>query len=728
MKEINFQTNAIERLLKYTINNFEEDHIDITFSSPVGSGKTMMLGKYMNELPNRLKAMGINENIAFIWISPGKGKLDEQSKKKIYNMSYNIKCILLADLLNKQKIDNLDAIFTDWQKINSDNNIAWRSGDFNGLEYILNSFVGKKILLIDEAHDTSSTEISQSIIEKINPFLTIYVTATPKNIIGKSINVPIDDVIREELIKKAVSINEDVVKPGRDTFVDYIIKRAIDKRNELENVYRNNESNVKPLCLIQIENDSSMERDNPQSISNCEKIKEKLCRYGVVEKNIATWLAGEHSDNLKDIQENDVEFLIFKEAVALGWDCPRAQLLIRLRETSSIIFDIQTIGRIMRMPELHHYKDESINKAYIYTDDDNFEYNSSIDEQMQSKIRTEKNESFIKEKYMEQEMLLKIPMEKNIVEYNSYVNGQKLYEKLLEVFLPVIKDFNYDTPITKNMVEGIVATEKFYEDQISIDSTREIKISDKDIADRFYYYIKKLYPKFNLSNYLYVIAENQNISRGNFRKMFLLNKEQISLIIKKAIAEYEQENLKNIIEEEYSLPKKSYFIKYLENQEDNNYLYNKLPDFNYLYEKEIIQEPEYKFNKYLLANKKIKMWLKNGDLGDEYFSIVYDYENTETHNIETKAFYPDYICLTEDNKLLILEIKGLHDIDKYTANKYNAIKPFMEKHMDRFNAFKDVIFSVVRFIEDDPFILMKTDKYISDISDNDHWKKLNDII
>lgn len=46
-------------------------------------------------------------------------------------------------------------------------------------------------------------------------------------------------------------------------------------------------------------------------------------------------------------------------------------------------------------------------------------------------------------------MLLKIPMEKNIVEYNSYVNGQKLYEKLLEVFLPVIKDFNYDTPITK---------------------------------------------------------------------------------------------------------------------------------------------------------------------------------------------------------------------------------------------------------------------------------------
>lgn len=105
----------------------------------------------MNELPNRLKAMGINENIAFIWISPGKGKLDEQSKKKIYNMSYNIKCILLADLLNKQKIDNLDAIFTDWQKINSDNNIAWRSGDFNGLEYILNSFVGKKILLIDEA-------------------------------------------------------------------------------------------------------------------------------------------------------------------------------------------------------------------------------------------------------------------------------------------------------------------------------------------------------------------------------------------------------------------------------------------------------------------------------------------------------------------------------------------------------------------------------------------------
>jgi type III restriction enzyme len=86
-------------------------------------------------------------------------------------------------------------------------------------------------------------------------------------------------------------------------------------------------------------------------------------------KKLAVWLSEDKTDNLKDIEKYDseVEILIFKQAIATGWDCPRAQILVMFREIKSITFEIQTVGRIMRMPELFHYENDELNNAYVYT-------------------------------------------------------------------------------------------------------------------------------------------------------------------------------------------------------------------------------------------------------------------------------------------------------------------------------------------------------------------------
>ena len=47
-----------------------------------------------------------------------------------------------------------------------------------------------------------------------------------------------------------------------------------------------------------------------------------------------------------------------KQAISTGWDCPRAKILVKLREGMSEQFEIQTIGRIRRMPEAKHYEDD----------------------------------------------------------------------------------------------------------------------------------------------------------------------------------------------------------------------------------------------------------------------------------------------------------------------------------------------------------------------------------
>ncbi len=726
MKKFEFQEKAINELLRYTINNMDEQHIDITFSAPVGSGKTMMLGKYMNTLITRLKSLDSNSDIVFFWISPGRGKLDEQSMKKISNMSTDINCLLLKDILVNQELKSNDAVFTDWQKLNSDNNIAWRNGDFNGLDFILNNRVSKLILIIDEAHDTSTTEISQNIIDKIDPFLTIYVTATPKDIIGKHINVEIDDVIAEGLIKSIVDINDDLKIEKNSLFVDNLIKKAIEKRNHLQELYKSNGSEIIPLCLIQIENDSSYDKDKSSSIDNCEKIKNKLLAFGIEEDKIAIWLASNKSENLKDIVNNDVEFLIFKQAVATGWDCPRSQILIRLRETSSIIFDIQTIGRIMRMPQLHHYTEQELNKAYIYTDDENFKYNITVDEKLKSKIRSELNMSIIKDEFVAEKKAMNLVSEKMAIQYSGLIDGETLYELLYKVITPEIKKLNKNVKITRNILDGDIDSEKFYNNEFEMEAQKQIDVSEKDISEKFYYYVKKIYNKFNISNYLYSIAESSKINRKEFRKMFLANKEQLSLIIRDAIDKYENSNLKFRTTRIYTIPERSYYNKYIDSM-DNNYIYNKLPDFQFLYDNDIIKEPEYLFSKYLLKNKKIKCWLKNGDMGEEFFSILYNVKSQETKITETLPFYPDYLIITQENELFILETKGFRDIDPHTEFKYNAISNYLKKNKKCFENYKKVVFSIVRFIDEIPYVLINTNKYISNLSDSNHWVKLDDL-
>ena len=58
--------------------------------------------------------------------------------------------------------------------------------------------------------------------------------------------------------------------------------------------------------------------------------------------------------------------------LATGWDCPRAHILVKLRDNMSETFEIQTIGRIRRMPEAKHYDCDLLDCCYLFTLDEKF--------------------------------------------------------------------------------------------------------------------------------------------------------------------------------------------------------------------------------------------------------------------------------------------------------------------------------------------------------------------
>ena len=87
----------------------------------------------------------------------------------------------------------------------------------------------------------------------------------------------------------------------------------------------------------------------------------------------AVWLAN-RKDNVEGLSENDAPQMVvaIKQAVATGWDCPRAHILVKLREKMDERFEVQTIGRIRRMPEACHYGNDLLDGCYLYTFDERF--------------------------------------------------------------------------------------------------------------------------------------------------------------------------------------------------------------------------------------------------------------------------------------------------------------------------------------------------------------------
>jgi type III restriction enzyme len=137
-------------------------------------------------------------------------------------------------------------------------------------------------------------------------------------------------------------------------------------RESLKRGFEESGSCVNPLLLIQIPDRQAGELFDREN----EIVQILNTNHGISVENgkLAIYLS-ENKENLENITRNDseAEVMIFKQAIALGWDCPRASLLCLFRDWQNFVFSTQTLGRILRMPELKHYENEELNTAYVYT-------------------------------------------------------------------------------------------------------------------------------------------------------------------------------------------------------------------------------------------------------------------------------------------------------------------------------------------------------------------------
>ena len=196
VKKIDFQDECVDKMI--SLSNTSKEGIVI--KSPTGSGKTIILLKYIEAYFNNF-----DDDAVFVWFCPGAGDLEEQSKAE---MEKHMKDRVAKDLDDtlRNGFDAGDTVFINWEKVNNANKKAMTESEHKNLiDQIAKAHRAglKFIIIVDEEHAYNTTK-SQAVINEFNSKLIIRVSATAKkNNKFEWIEIDERDVINAQLITKA---------------------------------------------------------------------------------------------------------------------------------------------------------------------------------------------------------------------------------------------------------------------------------------------------------------------------------------------------------------------------------------------------------------------------------------------------------------------------------------------------------------------------------------------
>lgn len=696
MKEIKYQIkyiNKIANTAKELITDEYRDSGTIVFKAPTGSGKTYMVSQALTKMVKDNPEI----SFAFIWISVN--NLHEQSLNSLsryFEDERLLECITNTDL-NDNTIEQNQIMFINWESINKENSLFRVNNEQNwNLQSVVENTkdIGNTIvLLIDESHRNASTDKSKELIDIISPKLIVEVTATPKNTSGTLIDIPLGEVIDEGMIKKEVHINDE--KPSSIKSNEDILRMALRKRTQLQTAYRSLGKDINPLLLIQIPNKRANDVINPE-----DEIIGFLSEQGLTIQNgkVALWLSDDHRNKEEvELDNSPVDVLIFKEAIALGWDCPRASILYLQREWNNerYEFNIQTLGRIMRMPEQMHYEDKpELNYGYVYTASDNFTIVEDLakDYVSQQQLKIDHNiynskPSLFSEHIRRKRELTRLSGDFKKVFFQA-AQGYGLKGKI-----------NLDvTQITKTVKLGATIKEldKGGEQDVQFDEEKQISRSKADIQSSYDRFVREMVNP-------YEVARSQNILKTAIRSWFknelgISDDDVIQLIVLSG-SRNNNSHFKQVIEAAKELYKNLPTKEDIVTRDENWGIPNSVDIFSDCEEirpsaKSILKQedagcfiakkdkngkselsiPEKTFiNEMESSDDYLQWWFKNGVSERKYFCIAYKKEDGYYY-----GFFPDFILKTK-KETIIVEIKDDKDFKADNYYKLLAGKQYLER-------------------------------------------------
>ena len=233
----------------------------------------------------------------------------------------------------------------------------------------------RPFVVVDEAHN-SRTELAFDMLARFRPSGVMELTATPdlertpSNVLH---SVSAAELKAEEMIKLPVVLE---TEPNwQQCLADAIGRRdALHKLADEER--RAGAAYLRPLVLIQ----SEPRRAGIETL-DFEKVKNELItNHGIPASEIV--VATGEEKGLEQIDADyklgiadpacPVKFVITQKALAEGWDCPFAYILVSLASLSSATAVEQLLGRVLRQPGASHRQAKALNQSYAFVVSRNF--------------------------------------------------------------------------------------------------------------------------------------------------------------------------------------------------------------------------------------------------------------------------------------------------------------------------------------------------------------------
>ncbi len=232
--------------------------------------------------------------------------------------------------------------------------------------------LARPLVVIDEGHKAYSN-IALETIAGYNPRFLLELSATPNSgreyISNVLVNVTGTALKDEQMIKLPINLINENRADWKHTLV--VAKDKLDELQKDAVKVQNNEGRyIRPILLIRVERTGKEQRD--KATIHSEDVREFLIeKLGALPEQIKVKSA--EMDELKGenllSEYSHVRYIITKDALREGWDCPFAYILAVLSKTTAATALTQMIGRVIRQPDAKVTSMTSLNECYVFTFD-----------------------------------------------------------------------------------------------------------------------------------------------------------------------------------------------------------------------------------------------------------------------------------------------------------------------------------------------------------------------
>jgi type III restriction enzyme len=240
----------------------------------------------------------------------------------------------------------------------------------------------RPLVVIDEGHKAYSAT-ALNFIASHNPRFILELSATPnprEHVSNVLVNVTGTALKDEEMVKLPINL----INEGRADWKHALAvsKDKLDELNRAARTLQNNQDRyIRPIMLIRVERTGENQRDMHEI--HADAVREHLIEKLGVDKDEIR-IKSSSNDELAEVDKNPayggkgllsdkcpVRYIITKDALREGWDCPFAYVLVVLSRTTADTALTQMVGRVLRQPGAKLTGVTALDECYVVTHDQN---------------------------------------------------------------------------------------------------------------------------------------------------------------------------------------------------------------------------------------------------------------------------------------------------------------------------------------------------------------------